>query len=1121
NVGFHITGDAVHMMWDNDSAKSYVIYHSTRSDSAVLPFKDNTQNGDVSIFEADAAQAPYRFPDAKLSELDLRIPHYFTVVAQDNTTADKSNESGVVGFLLQKIPQSAPGRSNLEAPTGLVIKVVSKQSLLIKWNKVAGATSYTVYMDESPIPDDLSNFVAGGGARMVHKDEGNGVAEMSHGDLRTGTLYYIRVTAANDYGESSPSSEESATPLVPDNFLLSTVWAKNSVVERIGLLTQPGLFDYKLIPVQGNRVPSVQLIGIYPRDSATNYTKAQEILKGTAIDLQVALPMDGGQFLTAGNGAGSEAGTDAYYLAVDPNGKRSSFQAWKELNGIAFKLDPTDPSSITYEVPDAQALFFNGKDHELARIVTMKRLGGNVAFYADHFASLQDAVIDDSTARTAKLKETVAIEFSAPEPGGNARSTDRYLKFFAFNRKGERIKSIDLDGRGPKFLPEACVVCHAGNARTYAAGDTTAYPKQGNVDARFIPLNLDAFDFLESDPVFNRSTQELEFKYMNEAVRDAYGVSKTITRVYNQYVEVLAGAASVVNTNDFCDATAGTGVTGCTDQTPGVRDMAATVVFQEGVVDDVNVHIDFLSHPDLSELQLSLVSPAGTVVDLVSRISPSILTGAAMGVSTNPESIDGGITPAASLQPAVFDDENSQLIGNGSAPYIGRWKPASPLDVFDGEDAVGRWKLQVFDYVSGNTGTVEAWSLELKVKAPAVELIEGWYGGKNLPNTTHNGAFIPRGWDTISSVNKFYTDNPSAVDGPRELYSKVIKESCRVCHLQRGSTGSILDFATWDNFNKDSGNLEKNQRWLNRIEHEVYVEGNMPRAFPTFKQFWMSDQPTILAKFLRPGSADPIQPAAISGLKGAGNPFLHPSEGRNVVLDTTTPVEFGARVEHFTSTKDANGGAPLYNGTYSWNLISSPASSSAGLSNSTSRNPSIIPDVAGTYIVEGTVGVNGISSNMVTDRIFVNAPINTTSFAEIYKNILKLDCKGCHRSGGPADHTGYLADREVYQVDTDNDPATTAIQGIYDLVVNKDFRIHPAATTESRLLKKPSSIRQARDGDSYSNKYRHGGGVRKEFDIRSVDRPNSPNFGKAANYDLIKNWIDLRANTANGKPPEN
>ncbi len=66
----------------------------------------------------------------------------------------------------------------------------------------------------------------------------------------------------------------------------------------------------------------------------------------------------------------------------------------------------------------------------------------------------------------------------------------------------------------------------------------------------------------------------------------------------------------------------------------------------------------------------------------------------------------------------TFDDEAAQAIASGAPPFTGSFRPASPLRAVDGEQAQGSWSLMLYDDTFLDTGTLQAWQLELCSAGP-------------------------------------------------------------------------------------------------------------------------------------------------------------------------------------------------------------------------------------------------------------------------------------------------------------------------------------------------------------------------------------------------------------------
>jgi subtilisin-like proprotein convertase family protein len=149
-----------------------------------------------------------------------------------------------------------------------------------------------------------------------------------------------------------------------------------------------------------------------------------------------------------------------------------------------------------------------------------------------------------------------------------------------------------------------------------------------------------------------------------------------------------------------------------------------------GVIVDVNVKLN-IDHTYDGDLRIFLVSPEGTRVELVHNRGG------------NGQDFDG----------TIFDDEGTQSIANGSAPFAGRFRPEDPLTAFDGEDADGLWTLEVKDTADGDVGTLKNWSLEITFDEPHVRTdAAGNFSFDRLGLGTHVVRLaVPPGWQQTTS----------------------------------------------------------------------------------------------------------------------------------------------------------------------------------------------------------------------------------------------------------------------------------------------------------------------------------------------------------------------------------
>lgn len=148
-----------------------------------------------------------------------------------------------------------------------------------------------------------------------------------------------------------------------------------------------------------------------------------------------------------------------------------------------------------------------------------------------------------------------------------------------------------------------------------------------------------------------------------------------------------------------------------------------------GPITDVNITLHEGNHTWVADLEITLVSPAGTAVRVLD------LTGV-----QNADTIDGDITfddQAAELFPdddtdgtisgtfQVSDFENEDFDPvNAAASSFGL-----DMSAFNGEDANGMWSLYINDENAADTGTFDGWTLDIvTVPAPASAALLGLGG---------------------------------------------------------------------------------------------------------------------------------------------------------------------------------------------------------------------------------------------------------------------------------------------------------------------------------------------------------------------------------------------------------
>jgi subtilisin-like proprotein convertase family protein len=194
-------------------------------------------------------------------------------------------------------------------------------------------------------------------------------------------------------------------------------------------------------------------------------------------------------------------------------------------------------------------------------------------------------------------------------------------------------------------------------------------------------------------------------------------------------VAATASADVISETNPAVIDWGFVGTSQVTDGPAQLYPSGITVAGANGPITDVNITLHNGNHTWVADLELTLVSPAGTAVRVLD------LTGVA-----NADSLDGDITFDDSAAGLFPDDDNPDGSGTVSGTFqvtdyenIDADVAASAfgldMSAFNGEDANGTWNLYVYDENGADTGTFDGWTLDIvTVPAPASAALLGLGG---------------------------------------------------------------------------------------------------------------------------------------------------------------------------------------------------------------------------------------------------------------------------------------------------------------------------------------------------------------------------------------------------------
>ncbi len=188
---------------------------------------------------------------------------------------------------------------------------------------------------------------------------------------------------------------------------------------------------------------------------------------------------------------------------------------WKRAN----QLPPYAGSSFS-----TSAEYINKMDLNLVRRMSATRSAPNrIAFLVCNHPGPEgssqteiDQVLDTARA-DERLVACVGMEWSAT---AGVNGGQPFTKFVTFGPDGALLPSINLDGRGEKYLPGACVACHGGTDYAGRFGDSGS--PSPHLGSGFLPFDTNNY-FFSSRSGLTEADQAQALYQLNQLVRETEG----------------------------------------------------------------------------------------------------------------------------------------------------------------------------------------------------------------------------------------------------------------------------------------------------------------------------------------------------------------------------------------------------------------------------------------------------------------------------------------------------------------------------------------------------------------------------------------------------------------------
>ena len=218
-----------------------------------------------------------------------------------------------------------------------------------------------------------------------------------------------------------------------------------------------------------------------------------------------------------------------------------------------------------------------------------------------------------------------------------------------------------------------------------------------------LPIPTDLFDPSFPDAAYNATNRSGYTKFLVRFAAQA-GVGTYSYAIGPDIQDRIRGATTIPR-SVFASANVPLRIPPGAGNTVGTTTSTLTIsgVSASQLIADLNVNLT-LTHTFDADLTITLIAPDGTT-----RIPLALNRGGSGNNFAN----------------TTFDDQAATAIGSGSPPFTGSFRPDGVLSTLNGLSPNGTWRLEIADVVSGDSGFLLGWSLDILLTGTAPQVVAG------------------------------------------------------------------------------------------------------------------------------------------------------------------------------------------------------------------------------------------------------------------------------------------------------------------------------------------------------------------------------------------------------------